>query len=636
MKRPRQHALETESRKSFEQMIPNEWACRPFSPDYGIDYQIEIFSKEISEGKAFYVQIKGTDAGSTNDSISLDLEISYFDYFSRLPLPILLVLYCSNTGNFWGIWANKYLDTRKLKKKQKYVRINFDKSNKIDKKFFRQLENDFTTTLHQGKAVFFLTDKAEDSKQFSAILKKWLDTLFPDSLRYKNGKLPLRVTYDIRCNENEIEIKIIDSQIGNFNTKVMITPNDRDFLDYPTYDPQSTPAQLDEVLFVTSILLLDHSTQSSTSVLKRLFPSYAGTYKSFENIVHIARTFITNKLFTEYSEIIDTCIDQSRWEDFQYLNMGIFFYYAKEHSDDVKVRDLYQGNLRKAIAAVPDLSLRGMFCYNLANSMRENYKPKQVFPWYLEAKRHNPNYLKTDYWWKEVAGTLFLSGRYSCAAKCYKHACTLSNHYEADILALTADAFFMAREIDESIKWFDKYLEQEKKPDSEWLLRYRAAKFLSSNNLPKENINRKEAFKKASNAIENKDLDHEGRVAELLSAIELDPLCCLAWFNYSVSLAKHGNQSEAMVGFLVCALTCDWDREAWINTMFMAFSEKNYEICLLVADTVYKKFGRGILNDVASFIKAQPNASHEEKKGLYSGIVGIFDQIDELGGVLKK
>ena len=241
-----------------------------------------------------------------------------------------------------------------------------------------------------------------------------------------------------------------------------------------------------------------------------------------------------------------------------------------------------------------------------------------------------------DYWWKEVAGTLFLLGRYSCAAKSYKYACTLSQRYEPFILALTADAFFMAREINESIKWFDKYFKQEKKPDSEWLLKFRAAKFLSSNDLPKEKINRKEAFKKASNAIESIELDHEDRVAELLSAIELDPLCCLAWFNYSVSIAKHGNHSEAMIGFLVCALTCDWDREAWINALFMAFSEKNYEICLLVADTVYKKFGREILNDVASFIKAQPHASHEEKKGLYSGIADIFDQIDQSGGVLKN
>ncbi len=61
MKRPRQHIIETISKKAFEEIIPDEWVYRELTPDYGIDYQVEIFNNEEATGKSFFVQLKGTD-----------------------------------------------------------------------------------------------------------------------------------------------------------------------------------------------------------------------------------------------------------------------------------------------------------------------------------------------------------------------------------------------------------------------------------------------------------------------------------------------------------------------------------------------------------------------------------------------
>jgi hypothetical protein len=127
---------------------------------------------------------------------------------------------------------------------------------------------------------------------------------------------------------------------------------------------------------------------------------------------------------------------------------------------------------------------------------------------------------------------------------------------------------------------------------------------------------------------------HEKIADQLHSAIELDPLCCLAWFNLAGIVGQHGNPSEAMAGFLVCSVTCDWDRESWINAMFLAFNERNDVMFLRIANAVYRKFGRSILNEIGRFVKKQPDAMREKKKGLYEGIVAIFNQIEERGGVL--
>ena len=46
MKRPRQHTTETESKKSLNSIIPDNWVLRELAPDYGLDYMVEIFKKE--------------------------------------------------------------------------------------------------------------------------------------------------------------------------------------------------------------------------------------------------------------------------------------------------------------------------------------------------------------------------------------------------------------------------------------------------------------------------------------------------------------------------------------------------------------------------------------------------------------
>ena len=42
-KRPRQHQLETESKRQFESAIPSSWIYRAKDQDYGIDGEVEIF-----------------------------------------------------------------------------------------------------------------------------------------------------------------------------------------------------------------------------------------------------------------------------------------------------------------------------------------------------------------------------------------------------------------------------------------------------------------------------------------------------------------------------------------------------------------------------------------------------------------
>ena len=89
MKRPKQHITETKSRKAFENFLPDEWVTRSLTPDYGIDYLVEIFKDKNSTGKFFYVQLKGTEKEISSDQVEIKLKISDLEYYRTLPLPII-------------------------------------------------------------------------------------------------------------------------------------------------------------------------------------------------------------------------------------------------------------------------------------------------------------------------------------------------------------------------------------------------------------------------------------------------------------------------------------------------------------------------------------------------------------------
>lgn len=59
--RPREHVLETESRKFVENILPSEWIVTHPIADYGIDLHVEIVENTYVTGAHFSMQLKSTD-----------------------------------------------------------------------------------------------------------------------------------------------------------------------------------------------------------------------------------------------------------------------------------------------------------------------------------------------------------------------------------------------------------------------------------------------------------------------------------------------------------------------------------------------------------------------------------------------
>lgn len=94
MKRPKQHVIDTRAQSLFRQSLPGEWVIRPITPDYGIDYEVEIVEGGSLTGFTFYVQLKGTLSPRYNDlSLCLPFEVDKLSYYAeRVNRPVFILV----------------------------------------------------------------------------------------------------------------------------------------------------------------------------------------------------------------------------------------------------------------------------------------------------------------------------------------------------------------------------------------------------------------------------------------------------------------------------------------------------------------------------------------------------------------
>ena len=93
--RPRQHVLETESRRFVEGILPSEWIINTGQSDYGIDLIIEIVEGTNVTGAQLLMQLKSTDRPNITkgDLITYSCKTSTLRYFLSRSEDVIFVVY---------------------------------------------------------------------------------------------------------------------------------------------------------------------------------------------------------------------------------------------------------------------------------------------------------------------------------------------------------------------------------------------------------------------------------------------------------------------------------------------------------------------------------------------------------------
>jgi hypothetical protein len=91
--RPREHELETCSRRFFERHLPSSWICRIERPDYGVDLRVEIFDGGQATSLDFIVQLKASDVATQEEYEVIQLRTVTYRYLWDMLQVVLLVKY---------------------------------------------------------------------------------------------------------------------------------------------------------------------------------------------------------------------------------------------------------------------------------------------------------------------------------------------------------------------------------------------------------------------------------------------------------------------------------------------------------------------------------------------------------------
>lgn len=631
MKRPRQHIIETISRKAFESIIPDEWVPREFSPDYGLDYQIEIFSEGEATGKSFFVQLKGTDSSSKKGKITYYLENSTIEYYSRTITPILFVMYSVPEEKFWAIWINNFKDTTSFKADREKSPIVFEERNLIDSRFFESIGEKIDKDFFSSPSISFKTDGINESDKLSKVIEGWIKTLWGEFVVFDEPHIHHQIIFHITSSETTFQIKVEDSTLGKFEVPSFQFSEDSEYLWFPNISEDLLQTELDDTFVLFSLLSINNFLDNHFKVLTILLKRYQGELLSIENIFKICHQYLRNKEYDFLQSLLTSWVESKEFNYFQFALLALLADTAK----DDRAKKIYVESLQSAINQIDDNSLKGTFCYNLANALRSYGNEREAIKHYFLARRYEPSYSERTYWYFELGGMFFLTKHYRCSAAFYKKSLDINEKYFGDFgYALLGDACFMARDFKGANKYLNIYLDKAEKPYSEYVLKEHIVSSLEENGFDFEafELNQKKASELAG-AIQF-DADNQNIIDQLNKALSFDPLCPLARFNYGVTLGKQGDNSNAFYHFLVCALTAEWDINAWVHALMLSLSIKNELILPYILDTFIKKHGSNALEKIRNFILKQ-EIPMDQKREVFAALEQAINFIKENKGIHK-
>lgn len=569
-KRTKNHELEDTSRFKFQSVIPNNWVFRNKEKDYGIDGEVEIFDEVgNATGLIFFVQLKATSSRKKSTIMNVDLKIETIKYYKKLDVPVLLVRYSEFEDKFYLKWVYN-LDLFFLKKRQKKLRIKFksedrwnSKSNELVLKRLRQIRN-----IKQGRFSYpfnvsvNIIDDSVNSKSREVLLIELKRKLkkYSDYLRVSK---PSDTLLNIELSNDKLSINLIDLSACTFHRIF-----DR------KKDQFSEDIAKDILLGIGIILFnLGHVERLAEIIFKNNLED--SLILREEILEHCLPQLIQSSYVNDVLKLIDNIyenIESTKLRAAIDLTT-LFSRGSKNESTKEAVEYFLNGRLNKAIEKKDD-SLIGIAHYNLGNFYKGVNENRKAIYHYIRAKRFEPIYLKQDYFFTELGGLFFEQTYFKFSAKLYRVAVELGA--DIKVKALLGDALLYSGEYSQSINTFEDYLRTLN--DNEHPILEFQLKYLCISEIVEEEGIEKQIRKtvQSSKVADISKIDDPNEIEKRLkSALELDLLSPLAWYNIGVKKEKEKEYEEGFFAFLMCALINRFDLDAWVNATLCSLNCKD-------------------------------------------------------------
>lgn len=609
MKRPRNHILETISDKKLRNIIPNEWVIRGLSSDYGLDYMVEIFRDNQSTGNIFFIQLKGTDADVNPKRLTYQLKLKHLDYYSSIPNPVLFIIYSSKQDIFFGGWSNSLIGLlTSEQRKRESLSLKFSQKNIVDDYFFKSLLDSFSTDLPRKISISYSAkNKAEE--QYFYHLNNWLIKFFDNSITDKN--LASFQILDLRFDEKSERLIIKHFGKVTVSSPLYFTKNKELLL--PVTDFKEVPQIFSETLITISLIFSRLEIKTSLNLISMCLVNYGRNDFPIENIFSLMERADIEDRMHEFQNFIESAIVNEKTDVFQNAQLAILKY------PDFKNR--YQKNLIKAIEKFENDDIKGIFCYNLANSLNRWETHYESHLYYHKARKFRPLYTQMHYWWIEYGNLLFDTEHYKIAERFYTKAITLINIDEVPFInSYIADCLFFQKKFIEALKFYKKQ-KKTLEINEFFQIRAHACAYLISLNLDSKIFSESKSLEKLDIGFK------ENRKEDFYDAIKYNPLNSTAWFNHALVLQDSGLFQEALDAFLVVVAIRNNDEEAWMNCFWLSYNLSNYDMLTKILRIALDKFGDVFLNTLSSSVLNMDALPNEAKELVIQAIKKTADSI---------
>jgi tetratricopeptide (TPR) repeat protein len=626
-KRSRSHQLQEEHKRAFQDKLPLEWVCEfiPQENDYCLDGRIEVFDCDgYATGKMFFFQLKATDQRNLNKALACKFDIEKLEYYRLLDLPVLIVRYHSPTQKMYVKWFHTY-----------------------DPYYGKNAEKQFT---------FRLSEKDEWQEQTVVELIANLEGFI--ILRSSSFKSPVNLS--LNCEEEiirgllsiEVEIELLKtvekinrlvsinpSYSSNKDTHGVITLREKNIEIYLLsgtgftlhnyeIDQKTSLAVLCHDILMGIAVALEKTGQSNIAakIIAEIAP-YSSIIAHSEILLIVIHSMAHAHRVIEALHLAEKLMDIG---DFVVASQQLMLV-AQTQRDQLLENEkvALQYFLKKCIAEAlkkEDTQIIAVAHYNYSNYLRsKQFEFKKdlrlVLHHYRKAAKYDMRYWDKSYFYRELAGVLFESQRYTLSAKLYE--CALNLGEEGVCLALYADALMFVGEYHLALQAFKKYFESNIECEPEYRLKaFALEKICSMFKIEKQKRKTKKALQLSAREQNLSPSEYRGKLQESLNH---DVLCSNAWFNLGVLELTLEHQESSLFSFLFAAIINKSDLEAWCNTIGLGLFTNQ---CLLLQDMIYVAIQNHRNNFMTQMIKVVQNQSHNfPKKKIINSLYEISGQV---------
>lgn len=546
--RPRSHVLEDISFAAFRAAVPSQWVVRERSRDYGIDLEVEIFDEEgKSTGLIFFAQVRATDDPKKGKKVRLDLD--QVEYFHTIEIPTMVVRYCHAVKAIHTKW---HFEIPPPRDRAKSLTLTFEDGDcwqaGTATKVVATLRTASRIRAAQPLSIVTIGIKNQSSGNRFGSFGHAVETLldFECGLSLDAGPNQA-LAVEIAASDDEVVVAF--DKLASIRFSGHGADGDEIFRQlsyclvylFHQIGLAGQAVRIARMLLEESVQGPSRALSARASIALSVDPLAAADL-AISNGIHLIQD-----------------------EHFAILIMTL-------HRSGTK-RSRYEAISRIYDAAIaecgksPNAGLASLH-YSSANNYRANGNTLRAIYHYNRARKCSDVYNIEAYFWAELAGCLFMKGRWALAAHTYEKAVSLKPSQLLSLLR--GDALMMAGHLTAAAEQFEAATIGDSRPIQleaglKASLCERLADQYGSTIARHRNAVSIEVARLEETPL--KDWPWERIVAEL------DALDTLSNFNLARRELDDGNQEGALWRYLLVAVIQPKDTEAWFNALACAWPE---------------------------------------------------------------